>query len=349
MSRLKRATLTDVARRAGVSVTTASYILNGRTAQMRISASTERRVKAAIHDLGYRPNLSARTLRGSTTRTIGLISDFVASGAFSGQLLSGAIAAARRHDHLLVTGETLGDPDAEALLLQEMTDRQVDGIVYATLSASAVRLPDSLRGGRTVLLNCQDPARPLPSVMADDLAAGAQAATYLVHAGVRGPVHVVGLDVNPDATAGRDRLRGIVGALEQAPAEFAGVVPCLWDVEPAYWAVKEILREGARPEALICLNDRIAFGAYQALEEAGLAIPADVAVISFDGSELASWLRPRLTSLALPFAQMGARAVELLMDPSPAPPDVTRLPLVLEEGGSVLGAAPMRERRSSVL
>src|SRR3954452_25595842 len=76
MPRLKKATLTDVARRAGVSVTTASYILNGRTAQMRISAATERRVQAAMHDLDYRPNWSARTLRGSSTQTIGVISDF---------------------------------------------------------------------------------------------------------------------------------------------------------------------------------------------------------------------------------------------------------------------------------
>src|SRR4051812_17848687 len=90
LRRLKKATLTDVAERAGVSVTTASYILNGRSSQMRISAATERRVKAAMHDLDYRPNWSARTLRGSSTQTIGVISDFVASSDFASRLLSGA-------------------------------------------------------------------------------------------------------------------------------------------------------------------------------------------------------------------------------------------------------------------
>src|ERR1700712_2763670 len=126
----KKPTLTDVARSAGVSVTTASYILNGRTAEMRISPETERRVQAAIHDLDYRPNWNARTLRRASTQTIGVISDFVASGAFSSQLLTGASAAAREADHLLVIGESMGDRGAERLLIQDMVDRQVDGIIY---------------------------------------------------------------------------------------------------------------------------------------------------------------------------------------------------------------------------
>ena len=148
MRPFKKPTLTDVAHRAGVSVTTASYILNGRTAQMRIAAETERRVQAAIHDLDYRPNWNARNLRRSSTQTIGVISDFVASGAFSSQLLTGASAAARDGDHLLVIGESMGDRGAERLLIEEMVDRQVDGIIYATLAASRVQVPEALRGVR---------------------------------------------------------------------------------------------------------------------------------------------------------------------------------------------------------
>src|SRR6476646_8655022 len=113
MPRLKRATLTDVAKRAGVSVTTASYILNGRTAQMRISDETARKVRAAMADLDYRTNWSARNLRRSSTQTIGLVSDMVAGGAYASRLLTGASDAARRYEHLLVIGETSGDPDVE--------------------------------------------------------------------------------------------------------------------------------------------------------------------------------------------------------------------------------------------
>jgi LacI family transcriptional regulator len=336
----KKPTLTDVARRAGVSVTTASYILNGRTAEMRIAAETERRVQDAIRDLDYRPNWTARTLRRSSTQTIGVISDFVASGAFSNQLLTGASEAAREADQLLVIGESMGDRAAERLLIQDMVDRQVDGIIYATLTASVTRVPDALRGVRSVLLNCVDPERELPAVVPDDVAAGRTAVDYLVAAGVTGDIYVVGEDPTPEATAGRDRLRGIVTAYAAMDRTLAGVVQCPWSVAPAYDAVASWLSTGARPDALICLNDRIAMGVYQALAEHHLRVAVDVSVISFDGSDLASWLRPRLTSLALPFNEMGYRAVKTLMEPGRYPEGVSLLPLEVVPGASVRGSAP---------
>ena len=332
----KKATLTDVARRAGVSVTTASYILNGRSTQMRISAETALRVKTAMQDLDYRPNWSARNLRRSSTQTIGLISDFVASGSFSSQLLTGASAAARECDHLLVIGESMGDRAAEELLIEEMVERQVDGIIYATLAASLVTVPEKLRDVRAVLLNCLDPERDLPAVLPDDRLGGQQAVEHLLASGLTGPVHVVGEDPSPEATAGRDRMAGITAALAEAGMSLAGVVSCPWGVRPAYDAVDAWLRTGARPGALICLNDRIAMGVYQALAEHGLAVPGDVAVISFDGSEMASWMRPRVTSLGLPFRAMGTLAVETLMSSGRRrPAGIVRLPLALQQGESV--------------
>lgn len=335
MVRLKKPTLTDVARRAGVSVTTASYILNGRSSQMRISGETERKVQAAMRDLEYRPNLNARSLRSSRTRTIGVLSDFVASGSFSSQLLTGASAAARACDHLLVIGESLGDPDAERLLLEDMADRQVDGLIYATRSASRVRLPAGMSGVDVVLLNCIDPDVDLPAVLPDDVAGGRMAVDQLVSAGVTGEVYVVGEDPTPEATAGRDRLRGIQAALTEVGRPLAGVVRCPWDVAPAHDAVASWLSTGARPDALICLNDRIAMGVYQALSEHDLRVAEDVSVISFDGSDLAGWLRPRLTTLALPFTEMGTKAVQILMEPARHPERISLLPLEVEHGSSV--------------
>jgi LacI family transcriptional regulator len=335
----KKVTLLDVAQRAGVSVTTASYILNGRSTQMRIAAETAQRVQAAMRDLNYRPNWSARTLRRATTQTIGVVSDFVASGAFSTQLLTGASAAARERDHLLVIGESMGDPDAERLLIEDMVDRQVDGIIYATRAASLVSVPKRLRDVRTVLLNCRDPDLDLPAVVPDDETGGRQAVEHLISAGLTGPVHLVGEDPTPESTAGRDRLRGITAALSEAGRALDGVVSCAWAVPAAYDAMNAWLASGARPGSLICLNDRVAMGVYGALAEHGLRIPDDVSVISFDGSDLAGWLRPRLTSLALPFHDMGAKAVQVLMDSGPSSTEISRLPLVLHQGASVAADA----------
>jgi LacI family transcriptional regulator len=332
-----------VAARAGVSATTASYILNGRTHEMRISSQTEQRVRLAASELAYRPNRSARNLRTASTATIGMISDLIAGGHVASHLLTGANDAALELDHLVVIGETGGLRDVESRFIEEMLGRQVDGIVYATLAAQAVTVPPQLAGQRVVLLNCVDPATDLPSVMPDDMMGGRVAAQALLDAGCTEAIFVVGEDPSDSVVAGLTRLAGVHGALEEAGTELAGQVLCSWDVTPAYDAVSAWLGRGHRPHGLICLNDRVAMGVYQALAEHGLRVPEDVSVVSFDGSELATWLRPRLVSVALPFAAMGRRAVEILLDPSYSGPRDVRLPMSLEEGGSLRRPVGRRE------
>lgn len=344
MSLQRRVRLADVAARAGVSRTTASYVLNGTSAQMRISPETEQRVRHAVIELGYRPNRSALSLRTATTQTIGVISDFVASGQFASQMLRGASAAARAQNHLIVIGETEGDPDVEIQMIEEMLDRQVDGIIYATLVTAEVRVPVQLRERRAVLLNCVDPVTELPAVLPDELGGGRFAAKVLLDAGVGASVYVVGEEVNPLAIAGPLRTAGIEEALAGAGTPLAGVVPCFWDVEPAYEAVTAWLARGVTPTALVCLNDRIAMGTYQALADHGLQVPRDVSIMSFDGSELAGWLRPALTSMRVPYAELGALAVQTLLDPT-APAQVLRSPMTLLQGGSVSSPRRRGSRR----
>ena len=330
-----RVTLSDVAARARVSATTASYILNGRSAEMRISPETERRVRAAVAELGYRPNRSARNLRTSTTKTFGVISDFVASGQYASQMLTGASAAARASGHLLVIGETEGDADVESLLIEEMLDRQVDGIIYVRLVHSEVTVPALLAHRRAVLLNCVDRRSPLPAVLPDERQGGRTASELLVSAGVAERVYVVGEDPTPKALAGPLRLDGVRDGLREAGLELGGVITCDWTVEAAYDAVHLWLMSGVQPSALVCLNDRVAMGTYQALAANGLDVPRDTAVLSFDGSELASWLRPPLTSVALPFAELGERAVRTLLDAPGGPDNVELVPMGVALGRSL--------------
>ena len=342
----RKVTLSDVAARAGVSTTTASYIVNGRSAQMRIAADTEQRVRAAVVELGYRPNRNARSLRTSTTSTIGVITDFVASGMFASRMLGGANAAARAHDHLLVIGETEGDPAVRELLVDEMLERQVDGIIYITRTTLTTPLPDRLMAGRTVMLNCVDPEGRAPAVLPDEHSGGRVAADALLAAGVREGVYVVGEDPTPHALAGPLRLAGITERFAEEGVELSGVLPCEWSVDAAYGALRPWLEAGHRAHGLICLNDRVAMGTYQALAEHGLHVPGDVSIVSFDGSELAGWLRPRVASVELPFVAMGARAVELLLADETAPGAPVLVPMPLIPGESVR-TAPRPARASS--
>jgi LacI family transcriptional regulator len=310
----QRATLQQVAQRAGVSRTTASFVLTGRHLDMRISEDARQRVLRAAHELDYRPNLMARGLRTKVTRTIALVSDTIASDQYAGQAIHGSLASAVANGNLLLIGETGGDPIVEERLIGDFLDRQVDAFVYASMFTRHVRVPRLLRGQNVVLLNCLPRAvRPsTPAVVPDELGAGQAAAQALIDAGHDAGIVVVG-DPAQHLFAGRERLAGVESQLAAVGATVAGTIPCAWWPEPAYEAVAQVLAAGLRPRALICLNDRIAFGAYQALSEAGLDIPGDISVISFDDSDLAAWLRPQLTSISLPHYQLGWQAVELLL------------------------------------
>src|ERR1700712_1461828 len=140
----QRITLMDVAVRAGVSRTTASFVMTGRR-DMRISNEAEQRVRQAARELDYRPNLLARSLRTNLSQTIGLISDVVATEPFAGQLIRSSIITALLHDHLLFVGESEGDPEVEQQLVRSMLDRGVGGFLYASLYTREVKLSALLK------------------------------------------------------------------------------------------------------------------------------------------------------------------------------------------------------------
>ena len=327
-----RVRLSDVARAAGVSPTTASFVLAGRE-DMRISEAAKARVRAAAAELGYRPNLTARSLRTQVTRTIGFVSDTIATDPFAGETVRGAINAAIERGHLLLIAETEGDAELERRLIDDMLDRQVDGLIYASMFTREVSVPEAAGGHRLVLLNAFAPDTGVAAVIPDELGAGSAAAEVLLEAGHKEGIHLVGA-LPGDVFAARERSAGIKATLGAAGTALASIIKCSWAPQPAHDAVAAFLAGGGRPTALICVNDRVAFGALQALQDAGLRVPADVSIVSFDDSDLARWSRPAFTSLALPHEEMGRAAVELLLEP-PELPSVRHVPMPLRRRDSV--------------
>jgi LacI family transcriptional regulator len=330
-----RATLLQVAQRAGVSRSTASFVLTGRHLDMRISEDARQRVLRAAQELDYRPNLMARSLRTKVTKTVALVSDTLASDPYAGRAIHGSLAAAVAYGHLLFIGETEGDPVVEERLIADFLDRQVDAFVYASMFTRYVRLPKQLKGRPVVLLNCLTrSARPVHhTIIPDELSAGRSAARTLLDAGYRTGIHLVG-HVTQRVFASRERTAGIREELSEAGTRLSGTIDCEWWPDSAYDAVSRALADGLMPKAFICLNDRIALGAYQALREAGRVIPDDVSVISFDDSEMAAWLRPQLTSISLPHYQLGWQAIGRLLGEA-TDPQVHRLPMPVRVRQSV--------------
>lgn len=327
--------MSDVARAAGVSATTVSFVLSERE-NMRISEATRQRVLRTARDLGYRPNLVARSLRTGEHRSIGLISDGIASGEYAGALVRGCLEAAVQHRHLLAVAETEHEPHIAAWEITELVSRGVDRFVYATGRGDEISLPPGLAGHDVVLLNCLGGPQT-PAVLADEAQGGRSAADVLLSAGHRRGIFLIG-ETQDRVLAARDRRDGLQAALREAGVELAGQVECTWWPDAAFEAVSELVRRSNEPCAFVCLNDRIALGTYQALAAAGLQIPADISVVSFDDSPLAAWLRPQLTSVALPYLTMGRLAVHKLLGGDPA--DVTRVPMPVRHRASVAAPRP---------
>jgi LacI family transcriptional regulator len=209
-----------------------------------------------------------------------------------------------------------------------------------------VHPPAALRVRPVILLNCLAEDFGAPSVVPDECAAGRTAAQTLLEAGHRDRVHVLGghhvTDRTPaGAHAGHQRMQGIQDAFREAGARLHGVTECGWEPEEGYQHVRALLAHrltGQLPSAFICCNDRLALGAYQALQEAGLSVPDDVSVVSFDDSVLSSWLRPPLSSVALPHYELGRTAVELLLA-GELEPVTHRIPMPLHARSSVKHSA----------
>ncbi|GIJ29697.1 alanine racemase [Micromonospora qiuiae] len=326
-----RATLADVARRAGLSKTAASMVLNGREGT-RLSAEAHQRVFAAAEELGYRPNIAARSLRTRKTATIAFVSDIVATTRFAGGLIRGALDAARERDHVLLITETQGDAAFEQYAIEAILDRQVDGVIYAAMATRRLAVPPAILGGAVVLLNATSSTQ-LPWVLPDDQGAGATVAETLLAQGHRDRIALIGRNRQKErdpeiSLAAEARLHGIRETLAAAGVRLLTEVFCPeWLPEHGYTATRTLLSRPEAPSAIICMNDRLAFGAYQALGEVGLSIPDDISVISFDDDPIASWLRPGLTTAALPHEEMGRKAVELLLDGGGEGPSLVPMPL----------------------
>lgn len=229
-------------------------------------------------------------------------------------MITGAQSRAWGDRRFLLIAASEGDPAQEAAALDQMLEHRVEGLLYATTWHRAVTLPTAAREVPTVLVNCYDADGELPCILPDEVSGGYKA----THAAPGRRSHPHRVHQPRPGDPGRHRQARRVRTCPARGRDHPDpslVVPGWATADSAYTAACDLLDRPAsdRPTALFCGNDRMAMGAYDAIKERGLRIPHDVAVVGFDNQELiAAYLRPKLTTLALPFEAMGTKGIDML-------------------------------------
>ncbi|WP_344804266.1 LacI family DNA-binding transcriptional regulator [Microlunatus ginsengisoli] len=327
--------MADIARRVGVSRAAVSFVLNDRP-DARISDETRERILQAASELGYRPNAGARALAARRSGLLGMVTEIVTS-SFGPGAVRGAQDRAWGAGMFLMIAASEGRQELEVAAVERLLEQRVEGLIFASGPHEAVTVPPAAAEVPTVLLHCFDPDGALPAVIPDEQGGGYAATRRLLSAGHRR----IGLvNVEAHSVAARGRLAGYTRALaEQGIAPDPELITHSPADSIGGWSAAVRLLDLPRPPtALFCCTDRMAMGAYDAIKERGLRIPDDVAVVGFDDQVIISaYLRPPLTTVALPFEEMGARAVEVLLARLAGQdvPDVTVVDCPLVERASV--------------
>jgi len=306
-------TLHDVASAAGVSIKTVSNVVRG---QGNFSESTRIRVEAAVERLGYRPNLAARGLRSGRLGVIGLVVPDIRNPYFA-ELADAVMRASAEHDLLVVIEQSDGDRDTELELLRGRGTRMVDGILFSVfgLSSGAEGLAESVTKPVVVL------GEPVPGWPTDFVSMhhreGVRAATAQLIQEGRRRIAVLGARRDEQVGSARLRLAGYSDALGDAGMAIAAELVVdidLWTRAQGAAAVRGLLDAGVDFDAVVAFNDALALGAIRALEDQGLKIPDDVAVVGFDDIEEARYSAPSLSTVRPAVQDLAQTAVRFLLE-----------------------------------
>lgn len=313
----KRATVKDVAQRAGVTIGTVSHVLNG-TAP--ISEQTMKRVHQAIEELGYVPNMAARAMRNKDRRNVGILVPKL-TNSFYTLVVSAYMEEADKENVVVSIVGYEYSLEKEKWGLYSLMQQSVGTIIIIGGSGDEAYIQDLLDRGISVILADRRSAFPdVSSVEYDNSRGMSEAVEYLK----KKQYAAIGFLGEPMVLNNlKDRLEGYRQALEQhgyAYNEnhvFVSNTPLLNHVKSGYLYAKEILENHSReelPDAFIITSDLIAIGAMRAMQEAGYGIPEDFGIIGFDNLEISSYIRPSLTTVEQDSVQFGKELWRLTKD-----------------------------------
>ncbi len=305
-------TIRDIARRAGVAVSTASLALNG---DERVRPDTRSRVLAAAAQLDYHPSRTAKNLSSGRTWSLHLMNplgDADLSSSFFTRFVHGVHDVVHTRDYTLALTVIDDEVEADALLDKLILERWTDGVILMNLSEEEPLLVKLVQHDFPHVLLGHSGLPGITSVDNDNVAVGRDAAAHLLGRG-RAPLLFLN---GPEGHAfAQERARGFVAAHRAAGAAVApdAVQFDVTSAEAARARLGALLARGRSFGGVMASSDEVAIGALRALRDAGLRVPADVALVGMNNDDLAEYTDPRLTSVELNAAELGREAAELLI------------------------------------
>ena len=324
----RRVVISDVAAVAGVSATTVSHALSGRRA---VSESTRRRVLEVVDQLGYRSSIVAQSLRSQQTNSVALLVVDI-SNPYYPAVAQSVHDALADEGYVSLIGITYGEPAAEERMLHNIVRRNVDGLILQPMSLSPIEIRRIVGPLPLVLITDHEGELQADQVQTNDGQGIAEAVRHLSDRGFDEVGFIGGPDGRSPGTLRLASFRAAAHALDVTVSE-AWIEHVPFTREGGREAALRLLSLPRRPRAIMCANDVIAVGLLDAAHELGLDVPGDLAIVGFDDIDVASMLRPRLTTVRNPARDVGAACVEAVLDRievgPEAPYTVHSLPTVL--------------------
>lgn len=295
-------TIYDVAQRAGVSIATVSRTLRGST---DVARGTRDRVLAAVAEMRFRPNRLGQSLAEGQHAANGIVFPDL-SGPYYAEVLLGYEEVAAELGRSVLILSTHGRVEAARKVLDLAA--RVDGLVVMGRTVADEVVEQIAATGQPVVLLARSPVADLDTITADNQASSRELTEHLLGHGYRRLAYLGDPDQSPDVAG---RYAGFAAALSAAGVDApGGPIRCAFDVQAGYEAARSALR--GRPEVLVCANDEVALGALTAAGEAGIRIPADLAVTGWDDVMAAQYAR--LTTVRQPMRDLGAMAARWLQE-----------------------------------
>jgi len=303
-------TLHELAKATGCSVSTVSRALNN--SEHPVNEVTRERILAMAAQMGYRPNMTARGLKMDRTFTIGLIVYNIAS-PFTPVLIRGIQEYLKQHDYFSTIISTDFDPDLESEAVHQLISRSIDGVIFVESWRDESNKPLDLANKPYVFVYRLFNGSYANSVVVDDRHGARLAIEHLVKLGHRRIAYINGPH---EWDASKERLAGYQDVLTQygIPYVTGLVEEGTWEVQSGYSAAKKFLVFPEPPTAIFAANDFMALGAIYAIQDAGLNVPKDIAVVGYDDRDFASFSKPTITTVCPPSFEMGQLAAQLILN-----------------------------------